>query len=267
MNKNTTYIVTGAASLIALVSISSALSFSSKNKAAKAEILALQTQIANMEAAIPDVSQEPEIIYLTSEGDTNELTTLKTQLAEQEAQLEGIQSNTNRPARKERESFEDRMAKMKEEDPEAYAEMVQKREERSTKMRYNLAERTATFMDLDTSTMTEEELANHELLVGKMARVWELTEQFQDPEATPDREAMREMFTEMNEVRPLLKDERTVMFKQLGTDMGYEGDDAVDFAAHVEEIISTTSIQMPGGGSSRGGGGRGGDGGGRGGGR
>ncbi|MDF7825652.1 hypothetical protein P4B35_16615 [Pontiellaceae bacterium B12227] len=267
MNNTTSKITVGITSLVTLISLASAISLSSKNKAAKAEILALQTQIVNMEAHIPDSSPEPEIIYLTSEGDTNELTTLKTALAEKEALLEDIQSNTNRPARKQRESFEDRMAKMKAEDPEGYAEMIQKREERSNEMRYALAERTATFMDLDTSNMTEEELANHEMLVSKMAKVWELSDQFQDPEAPPNREAMREMFTEMREVRPLLEVERNVMFKQLGTDLGYEGEDTEAFATHLQEIIEATSVQMPGGGrggGDRGGGDRGGGGGGRG---
>ena len=264
MNKNTTYIITGAVSLVALVSIGSALSLSSKNKAAKAEILALQTQIVNMEAYIPDRSPEPEIIYLTSEGDTNDLTTLKTQLAEKEALLEDFQSNTNRPPRQQRESFEDRMTTLKAEDPEGYAEMIKKREERSDEMRYTLAERTATFMDLDTSNMNEEELANHEMLVSKMAKVWELSDQFQDPEAPPNREAMREMFTEMRDVRPLMDMERNVMFKQLGSDLGYEGEDSSAFATHLEEIIEATSVGMPGGGRGgpSGGGGRGGDGGG-----
>ena len=32
-----------------------------------------------------------------------------------------------------------------------------------------------------------------------MSRVWELTEQFQDPEQQPDRETMRELFTAINE--------------------------------------------------------------------
>lgn len=263
MNKNTSLIIVSASVLIALVSLVSATSISSKNKAAKAEILDLQEQIVRMEASIPDASPEPEIVYMTSTGDTNEVTALKTQLAEKDALLENMQSRTNRPPRQ-RESWEDRIAKMKEEDPEGYAEMVQKRQERQEEMRYNLAERTATFMDLDTSQMTPDELANHELLVTKMARVWELTDAFQDPEASPDRETMREMFTTINEARPLMDQEREVMFKQLASDIGYTGDDSAAFSEHIEQIIEATTIQMPRGGGRTGGGGgnRGGGGGG-----
>lgn len=256
MNKKMPYIIAGTACLIALVSISSAISMSSKNKAAKAEILELQTQITHMQAAVPNVTPEPEIIYLTNSGDTNEIIALKTQLAKKEAQIQELQSNTNRPAQRnrvDRQSFEESMVQMREEDPEGYAEMIQRRSERQEEMRYNLDERSATFMDLDTSMMTEEELANHELLVAKMAQVWEMTEQFQDPEAAPDREAMREMMEIAREVRPLMEVERSIMFKQLGTNLGYEGENAEAFATHVEDIIEVTSMQIRG---SRGGGGR-----------
>lgn len=255
MNKNTSLIIIAASAVIALVSLVSAMTVSSKNKTAKAEILALQEQIVRMEAAVPDASPEPEIVYMTPSGDTNEVTALKTQLAEKEALLENFQSNTNRPPRQ-RESWEDRIAKMKEEDPEGYAEMVEKRQERQEKMRYNLAERTATFMDLDTSLMNEQELANHELLVANMAKIWEMTDQFNDPEAAPDREAMREMMNIARETRPMLETTREVMFKQLGSELGYEGEDAEAFASHIDQIYEATSIQMPGrggGGGNRGG--------------
>ncbi|MEI6890988.1 MAG: hypothetical protein V5783_02345 [Pontiella sp.] len=256
MNKNTTYIIMGAASLIALVSMSSALSLSSQNKAAKAEILALQTQIVNMEAFTPDRSSDPEIIYLTAEGNTNAVTALQLQLAETEALLEDLQSTTNRPTRQPRESFEDRMAQRKAEDPEGYAEMIQNRQERQDEMKYNLAERTATFMDLDTSGMTPEERANHELLINKMATIWEMSEMLNDPEQGSDREAMREMAAVAREIQPLMDIERTVMFEQLGSDLGYEGEDSSAFATHLEAIIESTSLQVPGGRGGRGGGGR-----------
>lgn len=261
------YIVAGVASLVALIGLGSTLSLSVKNKAAEAEILALRNQIVRMEASVPEVDAQPEIIYLNDTGDTNELAHLKAMIAEQEKLIASFQSSTNENARQRepRQSFEERMAQLKQEDPEAYAEMIKRREERQTSLRYGLAERTATFMDLDTSLMTEEELANHNLLVEKMARVWELTEAFQNPEAAPDRETMRNMFEAAQEARPLLRNERTVMFKQLGYDLGYEGEDAANLAANIENIIEATNIQMPFGGGRGGGRGdgrqRGGDGG------
>ncbi|VGO23290.1 hypothetical protein [Pontiella sulfatireligans] len=254
MEKRASLLIIAASVLIALTSISFAVKAGKQRKLAEAEIQALQQKLAAQKDRAPRRRSPAPKPVLTAEATadgTNALVVLQTapNVAEEEP-------------KKERESFEDRMARMKDEDPEGYAEMIQKKEERQQQMRYNLAERTATFMDLDTSNMTEEERATHEQLVEKMARVWELSAQFQDPEQPPDREAMKELFTEMNDVRPLLTQERTVMFKQLGTDLGYEGEEAQDFATHVEDIIDATSIRMPSGGrGGPGGGGRGGGGG------
>lgn len=249
MNKNMPYIIAGIAFLVALVSVGSAISMLFKNKAAKAEILELQTQVAHMRAAVPDVKPEPEIIYLNNSGDANEISALKIQLAEKEAQIQELQTDTNRPAQRsrvDRQSLQESMAQMREEDPAGYAERIQTRSERQEEMRYNLEERTASFMDLDTSMMTEEELANHELLVAKMEQISEMTGQLQDPEAAADSEAIREMMALAREVQPLMEVERSVMFKQLGSDLGYKGEDAEVFATNIEFIIDATSMQMPG---------------------
>ena len=250
MKKNILHIITGTAFLVALVSIGSAISMSSRNKTAKAEILELQTQIAHMKAAVPDVKPESEIIYLSNSGNTNEISALKIRLAEKEAQIQELQTNTNRPAqsnRADRQSFEESMARMKEDDPAGYAEWIQMRSDRQEEMRYNLEEHTANFMGLDTSMMTDEELANHELLVAKMEQIGQMIEQFQDPEAAPDSEANREMMALTREVQPLMEVERSVMFKQLGTDLGYNGEAAEDIATNIEFIIDATSMQMLGG--------------------
>ncbi len=257
MNKKPIVVIGVVSAVIVLVSIASAVRNSSGRKAAEAEVASLQAQIARMQAYLPD---EDAITELISRGETNEVAVLKALLAEKNEQLAVLTTPDEtemEEQRPERESWEDRMARMKAEEPEEYAEMIQRRQERQQEMRYNLAQRTATFMDLDTSLMNEEERANHEMLVEKMANVWALTEQFQDPEAAPDREAMRELFTEMNEARPLLRQERVIMFKQLGSELGYQGEDANLFADHIEEIISATTLRSPRGG------GRGGDRGGR----
>lgn len=250
MNKKMPYIIAGTASLVALVSIGSAISMSSRNEIAEAEILALQTQIARMQAIAPEVKTEHEIVYLTDNSDTSEINALKTQLAEKDARIRELQSDASRPAqriRAVRQSFEESMAQMREENPEGYSEMIQRRSERQQEMRDNLDERNATFMDVDTARMTEAELASHELLVAKMAQLGEITERFQDPETVPDHEAMWEMMGVAREVQPLLEIERSIMLKQLGNDLGYEGKDAEVFANHVEDIIEATSMQIPAG--------------------
>jgi len=263
MKKNVPYIIAGVSIVFAIVCLASAKRSAARQRDAEQMAAALTEQVDRMGAEVTPI----EIPGLNVEG-TNDVAELRALFAIKEGELAALKnsanSSTNRPPRQ-RESFEERMAKMKAEDPEAYAEMIQRREERQQEIRYNLAERTATFMDLDTAHMTDEELANHELLVEKMARVWELISQFEDPEVAPDREAMRELYNEMRETRPLMDQERTVMFKQLGIDAGYQGEDAQAFVTHIEDIIDSTSMRMPGGGGRGGpggGGGRGGGGGG-----
>ena len=256
MKLNAPVVITAVSVILALTSLSFGVSASKQRKLAEAEIEALRKKIEKLPTRTPrrPPAQQAKIAQ-EDQANTNELVAL------QDSTAAPTEQRTERP---QRESREDRMARMKAEDPEGYAEMIKRREEFQEKMKYNLAERTATFMDLDTANMTEEERTNHELLVEKMASIWEMTDQFNDPEQPPDRDAMRELFAITREVRPLMEQERTIMFKQLGTDLGYEGGDAQDFATHVEDIISATSLQsiMPHGGGRGGssGGGRGGGG-------
>jgi hypothetical protein len=254
MKKNLPTLIAAVSTIVALASIASAIRMANRHQTAETEVVRLRKQIADMKARVPGQTEnrppEPQLDSNPTNNVAQRLP-LRTEpiMTEPEPSQEEEQQER-------RASFEERMAQFKEEDPEGYAAMIQQRRDRQQSMRYNLAERTATFMDMDTSSMTGEELENHEQLVEKMANVWALTEQFQDPEEENSRETMRALFSEMREVRPLLEQERTVMFKQLGTDLGYEGEDAAAFAAHVEEIISTTTLQMPRGGGRRGRGGR-----------
>jgi len=242
MKKSLPILISTVSVIAAIGGMAFGMKASNQQKAAEQEARSLREQLAaqNDQILPAETNATPLIAFQDSSGDTNELAYLKAVLAERDAELDRL-----RAPQPPRESFEERMAKLKQEDPAGYAERIQRRQERQQTMRYNLAERTVTFMDLDTTHMTTAERENHELLVEKMAHVWSLTEPLQDPEQPPDREAMRELYNEIREVRPLINQERTVMFKQLGTDLGYEGNDAQDFADHVEDIISATSLQMP----------------------
>lgn len=259
MNKKTLVIVATLSVVAAVGGVSFGLNANKqKNEALK--------KLAN------DVQEEPvaterkesapaQKLVTYKPADTNDWASL---LAERDAEIERLQEelvtkkDNKRP---QRESFTDRMAKMKEEDPEGYAEMIKSRTERQQSMRYDLAERTTTFMDLDTELMTAEERDNHNLLLEKMSTIWTLTDQFQDPEAQPDREAMGELFSAVREARPLMEQERSTMFRQLGEEAGYQGEEAQAFADYVEDVIETTTIPMPTGGrGNRGGGGGGGGG-------
>ncbi|RKX33990.1 MAG: hypothetical protein DRP64_20465 [Verrucomicrobia bacterium] len=243
MKKKIPILITALSLIVAIGGLSFGVSASIRRKAAEEEANHLRMQMAAKQAAVPVADTTPLTPYLEPSIDTNALTELEAELAALRAELAAAKEQPPQ-----RESWEDRMARMKEEDPEGYAEMIKNRTERRDAMRYDLAERTANFMELDTAFMTGAERENHELLIEKMADVWALTEQFNDPEQQPNREAMRELFGAINEARPLMDAERGTMFRQLANDLGYDGEEAQAFSGYVEDIISTTTIQPPRGG-------------------
>ena len=240
MNRNTTIATVALSVLVGIGGVSFAIKATNQKKNVENENRALRQQLAGLQnqPTLPD----PEKITEVPATGTNAIVALNVPASNTPEAT--TPEATERP---QRESFEDRMARMKEEDPEGYAERIKRREEFQEKMKYNLAERTATFMDLDTSSMNEKELAAHEQLVGRMGTIWDLMEQMQNPEEM-NREAMGELFREAREVRPLMEQERATMFRLLGEDLGYTGQDSKDFASHIDRIISSTSLRMPGGG-------------------
>ena len=239
MNKTIPSWLGALCAVAALAGVTFGIVANGRKNAAEQDAAKLRNQLAAARSQSSTPTPAP-IIEKTSMN-TNDTTRLAAQLTERNAELARLRKEMEKKQPKVHESWSDRMARMKEEDPEAYAEIIQRRSDRQQAMRYTLAKRTATIVDLDTSFMTAEERANHELLLEKMSNVWELTEQLQDP--TPG--SMRELFGAINETRPLLDTERNAMFQQLAHDIGYDSKEAAAFADYAEEIIQATTIQMP----------------------
>ena len=146
--------------------------------------------------------------------------------------------------KKRNDSFMSYLKRMKKEDPKQYEKRMKRRKDFQERVKYTVADRTAAFMDLDTSKMTPEELAVHNQLIDRMGTTMEMIQQMDDPEKF-DRKVMGKMFREVRAIRPLMKKERTTMLKIMSDDMGLEGESAKQFVEQVNGIISTTSTQMP----------------------
>ena len=244
--------------VLGVIAAAGGISFGIKANTSKKEAL---QQIQDLQAEMnrkprKSVNERPEEAPLVSLKDVSgieDVEELKALLAERDAELARLREMMEgRRNGGDRQSFQDRMAQLKEEDPERYEEMMQRREEFQERMRYDQASRMAAFMDMDTSNMTEEELANHNALLEKLAQIWDQTAETDMMEAMSNPESRREMFTTMREVGEMMDAERTVMFKQLGSEVGLDSSDSEDFAAYVESIIETTTIG--GGRGMRGGG-------------
>ena len=168
-------------------------------------------------------------------------------MTERDNELERLRNElSSRLGASPRESFQERMARMKMEEPERYAEMIKSRTEHKEQMRYSQANRLATLMDVDTGSMTPDELANHNLLLEKLTGLWELTDNY-DPSLPPDRETMHQMFSTVREVGDMMEMERSVMLKQLGYEVGLSNSEAEEFASYAQSIISATTLRPPGG--------------------
>lgn len=252
MNKNTALVTVSLALLVGIGGASIAASATTKKNVLKEENNALRMQLAALEKLQQRRPRQPSG---ESTGTTPAATERITAFNPSE---EGSQPEEQVMAREEaqpiRESFQDRIARMKEENPQAYEEMNQRRQEFQEKIRYDVAKRTATFMDLDTSRMTPEERATHEQLVNRMGSAWEQMDMLENP-AEISRESIRAAMENAREIRPLLDQERNTMFRLMAEDIGYKGESASAFAAEIDNIISATTFDLSGGGRSGGGGG------------
>ncbi len=244
--------------IIALISLVAAaggitvgLKATTAKNAAQREAEALRAKLNATDArATPDREEQAESTPLVAlkdiaESGTNDVAELQEQLAAREAELARLRAEMERRNdRGPRQSFQERMAQLKEEDPERYAEMIQQRTERQQQMRYDQASRLAMFTEMDTSNMTEEQLANHTQLMEKLNALWAATGDF-DPENPPDWRAIREAVGDFRELGQMMDQERSYMFTQLGAEVGLSGTDSQDFASYVNEIIDATSLRPP----------------------
>jgi hypothetical protein len=187
--------------------------------------------------------------------------TLALRDAEREQQVERqVQPGTDSEARGRRQSWEERMERMKAESPERYAEMQQRREEFRQQMEQRARDR-ADFLDaVDVAGMRPEQRSNHEKLLETVARIDELRAQMMQPEnaAGEDRDALRqEMGETMAALGQLYSAERQYLLEATAKAAGCSGNDVSAFTEHIQTIIENTTM-MPGMGRSRGGGGGGG---------
>jgi len=236
MNRNTSITIIALSTLIAIGGVSFAVKATQQKKDLQNENKNLRQQLANLKSQ--PKKRVPRRVKTPTQSPTK-LTALTKEMPQVQVSDQKVKK-----AKPPRETFEERMARMKREDPEGYAERIKRRDEFREKIKYNLAERTASFMDLNTEKMNEKELETHEQLVSQMGAIWDLMAQMEDPDVN-HREVMGELFRLNREVRPLLEQERSTMFKLMGEDLGYTGKDAEVFAQQIDRIISSTSSHMP----------------------
>ena len=142
-----------------------------------------------------------------------------------------------------RESYAERMNRLKEDDPEEYNRIISERRERQQATQYSLAQRTAMFMEMDTSYMNEDELENHQDFVNALASVFELSQNFNNPEDQPSRRQMREIWQQVREAQPIVEQQRkTIFMNTFRQELNMNNQEAESFYNNLEHIFDVTSI-------------------------
>ena len=136
------------------------------------------------------------------------------------------------------------LEQLKENNPEEYKKVLEERRNRYNDIKYTLAERTQIFLNMDTSYMNPEEQENHQQLVSKMGEIFELSQLFKDPSEGSNRDVWRQMGPLIQEIRPMLNNERKAIFKKTFTDkFGLSTDESSEFTDYIEHLIDATSFQ------------------------
>ena len=138
-----------------------------------------------------------------------------------------------------RESFRERMERMKQEEPERYAEMQKRQEEFRERMRAANAERDNYLASVDTSRMSEEQKANHERLLAALKMRDTLGDRMRpDAENPLSDEERQEFFNSMREIGPLMEQERRYLLEETGRAYGEDG---AAFAEYIQELMEFTT--------------------------
>ena len=153
---------------------------------------------------------------------------------------------------RQRESYRERMERMKTEEPERYAEMQKRQEEFRARMRAANEERDNYLSSVDTSRMTAEQKANHERLLAALKVRDALGDRMRpDAENPLTEEERQEFFNSMREIGPMMEQERRYLLEETGRTYGEDG---AAFAEYIQDLMDFTT---PWRGPGRRGGGRG----------
>lgn len=144
----------------------------------------------------------------------------------------------NDAPRQPRLNFKERMEKMKEEEPERYAEMQKRFTEMRDRRKAESQSRKDFFGSVDTSRMTAEQKANHTALLNACALIDSYQERMgPDSEQPLTQEENREFWEANRQMHSLMEGERQYILGELGKDCGMDGD---EFVEYIETVYSQT---------------------------
>ena len=196
------------------------------------------------------------------------VTELERLLAEKAAKEEIAISNAvaeaakSRPSEPPRGNWRERMEELKKNDPERYTQMTNRFEN----WRRNRAEQAQNKIDflssVDTSHMSAGAKKTHAALQELIAKREETEAELQRQDLSDEERGnmMRELWSTHREFQRLNREERKNLLNETARALGFEGEDAREVTATIQEVIKATDAGWGGGrphGGPRGGGHRG----------
>lgn len=165
-----------------------------------------------------------------------ELSVLKTQSPN--AEKKPIPPKTEEKRRHGKPGFS--LVELKANDPERYQEIMEHYKRKNELMASGVADKMIFFNEMDTTGMSEKELANHELLLEKLAKMHESTENIsENPEDI--RNNMRAQWQNFRELRGLMRNERDYLLLDAGKKMGFDDKEASLMRDYIKNTYEITS--------------------------
>jgi hypothetical protein len=199
---------------------------------------ALRKRIADLERSLTLRQEQIAELQRAVQARDNQLAQLKDLSAPAAATTQAVA----RAGRPRRESFEDRMTRMRTENPEEFAALQNRRDEMRQRINNLVKDRKDFLTAVDVKAMSPEMRENHEKLLAAVAFSETMLARFGDggqPNMTD--EERRTMFETMRNVGGLYEKERRYLLEETGRALGEDG---TAFADYVQNIYENTSL-MP----------------------
>lgn len=195
--------------------------------------------------------QEPERQYVANEIEVDmaaRVRELEEALARRDRDMADPQDRITpqEPAEEEQAPRERRdwLGDLRENDPERYDAIMQRRDEARQRMRESFARKAAHFLNRDTEAMEEQERVEYEFMLGLLGETWELSDQLQQEGLSREErgELRGALARNIHDLRPMLEAERDREFFDLGRQLGYDEAGATQFVDYIHEMLDITSF-------------------------
>ncbi|MFC1463165.1 hypothetical protein ACFLQU_06155, partial [Verrucomicrobiota bacterium] len=198
----------------------------------------------NQTAFSADATNRVQIEVAATNDPLADVASLRADVEQRDRLIASLRAQrTNAPPRPRRRGRAEWMAELKKKDSKRYEELIKRREEAREQSRRQLAEMSAYYLNRDSEGMDDDGKAEHVKMLDLLEQTWRLTEQLQaDPPSEERRQIFRSLVVNVHILAPMLQDERDQRFTELGTEMGYNEEEAVEFAGYLNEVIDLTTI-------------------------